>query len=1859
MRPEDRDRFVYQELYDSTVFQAREYPEKNRFAIRGSYKSSVQSEISLGAFNIPPGSVRVTAGGAVLVEGRDYSVDYSTGRVRILNDAILSSGVPVNVSFEDNTIFSLQTKTMLGLRADYEVNDNLSIGGTYMKLFERPFTQKVNIGEDPINNTIYGLDATFQRESGFITRMVDKLPFYSTSAPSNVSLTAETAWLRPGHSSAINISRDDKDGLVYLDDFEGTASPIDLMVPVQRWYLSSIPANDAGNNNPLFPESLRNDLVSGANRAQLNWYRVEPRARTLVEGDGGVYSSFVPQQEVFPNVDIPVSQRQRNPFTTFDMVYTPDTRGPYNFDTRAGTPGFTRGVTLQNDPLNPVQLNAPETRWGGIMREMTTPDFQSANIEFVEFWMLSPFLDDNNARQPAINGDQKQGTLYINLGNVSEDILKDSRKFFENGLPGPINRNRPTDETIWSRVPVAQQITRGFDNDPETREAQDVGLDGSNDAAERTKFADYLADIEQGPTAAFQAVQEDPANDNFYYFDNDRYPDGTDLLTRFQGWNGMEGNSRANTNTRSNTRESTTNLPDAEDLNQDNTLNEAESYFQYEIPFVRSSTDPRGFDEEETPYITDRLEADNGRVWYRFRVPLNDDQRTAIGGIQDFRSIRFMRMYLRGFETRTVLRFAEFELVRNSWRRYNRQFRDGPPVLGGEENTEFNIDAVNIEENSSREPFNYVLPTGIRREQSLGVVNTLQNEQSLVLKVQNLQPSDRRAVFKYTDTDLRLYEELKMFVHAEALSESRFDRPENGQLKLFMRLGSDFEQNYYEYEVPLRLSDTVGIGNMIGPGNNFLNTPAYSDSIWLSENEVDLPLALLRELKLERNEAGIPITQAYASTFQPKADSDNANLRNVTHTVRVKGNPNLGFVKVFMIGVKHEDGFDIDGISSEVWVNELRLEGLDERGGVAGIARADVQLADLGTFTAAANYSSIGFGALDNSVTERSRESTAGYDLAANISVDRFFPQKLGLQLPLYVQHSKSVSTPEYDPYDFDLRVKDKIDRADDRAERDSIREQSQEITKISAINLNNVSINPAGSSGASPFSPANLSLSYGFTKTERSDPFIASEEIRDHTGALNYSYSRGRGSSLEPFKGIESKYLNLLSEINLNPLPNSFNFTNVLDRSFATTQYRFAGVDEEFNTFYNKRFTWTRNYDLRWDLTRSIKLGYNANMATTIDEINENDFVGDPERDDIANEFIWDGLRNGGRPKLFSQGVNVSYQLPLRYLPFLDFIDIRANYLGNYSWNAAPLSLTDENAPGGSSLGNLIQNSQTRQLTANLNFEKFYDQFEFLRNINRPQRRGQRPTRRTGAPEEEEENEEGEGRRKKKKKGPGNATRALIRPLLAIRSVRANFSEDFRTIIPGFLPEPEFFGQSSGFGAPGWGFVAGLQPKIRELSVEEQFTDNDFLNELGQDGVISRNPLLSQDVIQNYTREWDGNVTIEPFQDFRLELTINRSFTENYTETFKIRTKDDPNADFEHAVPVRDGALTFSNGGASALFNQDTTSLDELFNQFEANRVVISQRLGGSVLHEDPILAEQGYSFGYGPNQQEVLLPAFLAAYRGEDAATSNLNPFDLQASPNWRLTWNGLNKIGGLGDVFNRVNITHGYQSTFSISTYGTSLDYLSSLQENMDPAFIGYDTVSLNFFPRIEIPNISENKSFAPLLSIEAELTNGASFNFAYQTSNNRSVNVVSKLIQEQVATEVVAGFGMVLEGVQIGFLQGSRKRRRRDEGEAGDNVNRGAGQGNSRSGGRLNISDMDIQLNFSLREGITYARRLAFEDREPVEGSRVLSIAPSIEYQVNNLLGLRAFFDYRKTTPFNPLGFPQTAASGGVVVRFQLN
>ncbi|RYZ44454.1 MAG: cell surface protein SprA, partial [Sphingobacteriales bacterium] len=463
---EIRNKYVFYPLYDTIKEIAKTYANLDRYIISGSAKGSNTSEISLGAFNVPVGSVTVTAGGQILKENIDYTIDYNLGQVKIINQAILNAGLPVNVQFENNASFGIQQRNFMGLRLDYMAKntekESFSIGASVVRLGERPFFTKTSYNDDPIKNTMYGLDFSYRAEVPRLTRWLDKLPFYTTNEVSTITAYGEAAALKPGHPA--QIGKGDA-GLIFLDDFEGTRNSIDLRFPLVNWGLASTPGG-----NGLFPEAeLTNDPAYGYNRARLAWYNIEPvlQDRRGVNNPVRGYQDFtdprvriIEVKQLYPQRTADYGQAQ---LVTFDMAFYPRERGPYNFDTRAGS--------VQNDG----KLANPRNRWGGIMRGLDQVDFETGNVEFIEFWLQDPFLKD-----PAlgVNG----GQLYFNLGNISEDILKDGKRFFENGISGAVTKTLEDTATIWGKVPGNPiQVTQAFSNDPADRPLQDAGLDGLDD----------------------------------------------------------------------------------------------------------------------------------------------------------------------------------------------------------------------------------------------------------------------------------------------------------------------------------------------------------------------------------------------------------------------------------------------------------------------------------------------------------------------------------------------------------------------------------------------------------------------------------------------------------------------------------------------------------------------------------------------------------------------------------------------------------------------------------------------------------------------------------------------------------------------------------------------------------------------------------------------------------------------------------------------------------------------------------------------------------------------------------------------------------------------------------------------------------------------------------------------------------------------------------------------------------------------------------------------------------------------------------------------------------------------------------
>lgn len=908
--PDVAAKYSFTELYDSTKTVAKQIAEKDKYQLVGQFRGTLANVISLGAYNVPQGSVVVTAGGVTLTEGSDYTVDYSSGEVTILNQSIIDAGTAINVSLESNTDYAQERKTMLGLNWQYDFSKDFQISGTIQHLSEQALTTKVTMGSEPLNNTLWGFNINWKKESQWLTNMLDKLPFLHCTQPSVISFTGEFAQLIAGQASGV------QDNASYIDDFENTKNTIDVSSPTS-WVLSSVPS--------MFPEqSDKTTLSSGYNRALLAWYNIDPlftrRSSSLtpahIKGDleqlSNYYVREVYVKELFPNRDNNSYSGATATLPILNLAYYPSERGPYNFN-----PNLNYDGTLQN----------PTQHWGGMMRKLDTSDFETANIEYIEFWLLDPFIYSNEQS----DANQYGGDFYINLGEVSEDILRDGKKFYESGMS--VDGSGSYTTTQWGKIPTQATVTYAFATTSGSRALQDVGYNGLTDAEEREfgPYQEFLTAI-QGKVSAAQldSIMNDPANDDYHYFRGSDFDQiEASILQRYKRINNPQGNSPDSDSRTESYDTSYKTTPDVEDINQDYTLNEYEKYYQYKIS-IRPEDLVVGRN-----FIVDKRETSptlrNGKpghaTWYQFRIPLSEYEER-VGSINDFTSVRFMRMFLTNFQKPIVLRFATFDLVRGEWRVYDQSLNTGANETGS-----MSVSAVSIEENSDKTPVNYVLPPGIQRGQDPTQPQlTEDNEQALNIVIENMSTNESKAVYKNTTLDIRQYKRLQMFVHANAFEQNTTNLTDN-QLAVFVRLGSDYKNNYYEYEIPLKLT---------APGEYNRYSLADCKLVWPEENMLDIPLSVFTSLKKERNKArGLGL--ASYNTVYSAYDEDKPNNK-----VSIMGNPTLGEVKVMMIGVRNLSG---EMKSGEVWVNELRLKEYNNEGGWAAQGALNVQLSDVGTIT--------------------------------------------------------------------------------------------------------------------------------------------------------------------------------------------------------------------------------------------------------------------------------------------------------------------------------------------------------------------------------------------------------------------------------------------------------------------------------------------------------------------------------------------------------------------------------------------------------------------------------------------------------------------------------------------------------------------------------------------------------------------------------------------------------------------------------------------------------------------------------------------------------------------------------------------
>ncbi len=1745
----DVDLYVFDELYlDTKINVKNNNQNKDKFLLKGYFKSEDSGGIPLNAYNVPRGSVTVTAGGRQLVEGIDYVVDYLAGRVQILDPGLQSSGIPINVSTENNAVFNQQRKTFMGVDVEHNFNENFILGATILNVNERPLTPKVNFGGEPINNTMLGMNLDFSTEMPLFTKLANKLPFVDTDVPSNLSVRADMAYLIPGSPKGIDVVGS---ATSYIDDFEASQIPISLLTPLQ-WYTSSTP------DTPTFPEfngNLSNDKRYNYKRARMAWYTIDPIFYGAGDTPGNIDADALSRSEtrqinydeLFPNQELDVTQQSL--IRTLDLAYFPGERGPYNFEQPA-------------DISNPTRLENPEDRWAGIMRPLTTNNFEQANVEYIQFWVMDPYtnysITNSEGLPSGINPQDLQnqvGDLYINLGNISEDILKDNRKMYENGLPeDELSTN--TTETIWGKVPTNPSIIYAFNEDDNSRIIQDLGLDGLTDTEEREKYPEL-------------ASLDDPASDNFKYYRGADLDDlDASIISRYKLFNNTQGNSPTLNQSPESYPTSSSTYPDVEDINKDQTMNTVESYFEYKVS-LNSSDLIVGqnyiVDQKDTQVTLDNGESQTAK-WYQFRIPIRSG--TAINNISDFNSIRFIRMFMTNFKMPVVLRFGELDLVRGDWRRYTRTLDpaitpDQP--LEQEELNDFEVGVVNIEQNEGR----YVLPPGIERERLQGSTTVQQqNEQSVTLKVNNLPQNKIRAIYKNISVDLRRYKELKMFIHAESTIINDVD---DDDLTAIVRLGTDLNDNFYQLEIPLKISTYGSLAPL---------------DVWPEANNLDAMLEQLGKIKLARDVANAPINELFTST----------NIDFGDLVLRVKGNPTLAQIRTIMLGVRNNNPLEK---SAEIWFNELRSAGFDNDGGWAAVVNADANFADVASLSMTGRMQTVGFGNVEDRVSQRSLDETKEYDISTSINIGKMMPKKWGIELPMNYSVGEQFIDPKFDPQYQDIQLAD-VEAANLPSSIPRGTDVSRNYTKRSSISFINVrkNRNPESSKKPKFYDIENVSVSYSFNEESHRDYNIEGALSQKVMAAASYNFTF-KPKFYEPFKKKElfkSKYLQLIRDINFNPLPSSLAINSRINRNFNEQRSRnlVEGLSAQ-PTLKQRRFLFDWDYAVAFNFTKSLAVNFNATNSFIYDAFGSGDDI------EIFNNFF-----NVGRPTQYNQKLNTTYKLPINKIPYLGFMSLDYAYTADFDWKA-----TSQDASIIERVGNLIQNANTHNVTGSLNFAKLYKdtKFEnlFLKKKNRKKSN-------PNSLDNSITNKQVSARKRKKEPLGRKVIRGFYDVITSVKTGKISYSENNGQLLPGYAPEVGFLGRNNfgGGQAPSLGFVFGSQVDIRNTALVNGWLVAPRLD--GED-------YYDKTYTRTHFDKLDYNFSLKPAKDLNIEITGNKINTRSLAQQLDIRfdsTDPEGNGFIDESIPA------FITGNFSTSYSMFSTAFkngDQLFDQLRANRIAISRRLGeqAGIDVDDPanINPLDGTVVGFGTNSQDVLLPSFLAAYSGKNANNVKLGIFRDIPIPAWNLRYTGFMKYKWFKENFSSFSVTHGYKSSYTVSSFTNNLQY-----DDDNPTITN---AAGDFESRTLVSSATLVDEFSPLIRVDMKMKNSFSMRGELKRDRTLTMNFNNSTLTDIKGTEYIFGFGYVFKDVKMKTSFTGKKQTLK--------------------------GDINLRADVSLRDNLTLIRSVNSENDQISGGQKLFSIKFTADYRLNSNLTASFYYNHQTSRYAISTTFPRQSINAG--------
>lgn len=1681
-RQEAIDRLAFRELYTTTRTNAGNSSKNNLYRIRGRTTGGVSDSYFLG-FQLVQGSVRVTANGRELTEGLDYEVDYSLGNILITNRAYLAPGQDIRIDYESNQFLQIQQTTFTGLRAEYTVTPDIRLGSTYFRQRDRPLQDKIPVGEEPINNAVIGFDARARFDAPWLTRAIDRIPLLQTRAESSISFTGEFAQIRPGVAQTNAVQRaidrgilypDEESGVSFIDDFEGSKNSVSFMSP-GRWHLAAapfaLPMLDADMRNA--DQSIPSRIVRSDLRGKFSWYTLPVSLGRITDAARTVESLPVLVTDVFPDRDV---LTQDNILQTLDVHFNPRSRGPYNY----------------NMDLREYLENRPEEMWGGFTATLPSglDDLTQNNIEFLEFW-VQPILPDGR-RPTAQDIMNYAGAIYFDIGVVSEDVIPNNENNTEDGLAersGNLRVDQFGRSYIYRNIP---DLDGQFSQ--ETIALEDVGLDGAPNTggidglSEQVLFADFIERmriIYADDPEMLARIEADPSNDDFLYFDSPAARE-LPLHQRFHRMFGFhEGNARTGDGQRA-----VTNRPDSEGLINPAFVNTENAFFQYRVPFNPADTTTLQIGQN---YIIDKVDGDEQwNRWYQVRIPLRDFVER-VGNIENLQRVTHLRMWMTGYSEPFTMRFATLELVGNQWRKAEEVGNQG------NNNTIFEIATINIEENSNRRPVPYRVPEGAIRSVNRGQQQeVLANEQSLLLRVEDLRAGDVRMIKRGFPMGLNLtnYSNMRMFVHGEGYAN-------RNDIELVVRLGSDIENNYYEYRQPITPTDTL---HNFSPG---LGVREDIQMIWKpDENSMNLVLGALNELKQLRNDL-------QADPSQPFERMDIVRGAPPGTILAIVGEPSLNRITEIGIGIRNpyapesqlRQGLLTAGtpsLDAEIWVNELRVSGFEDESGWAANLRSQVVMADFANISATLNRSTDGFGSIDSQLGNRQNFDRLSYDLTGTVNLHRFIPERFGWNIPVTLSARQNTQTPRFLPREGDIRFEDfrravraneSLSSSEQEAQIAAKLREIQTYSESYSINLSNISKRFSRTT-LGQYTLDNTRFNYVYNTRSERDFRTEFNDNWNYTTGVNYNLTVRNVRTIRPFGFLsDTPFLRYLDELQFAYLPSSVQASATLNRSYGESATReFQNNPSQFRQQHN--FTFTNNFGLNYNILSVVSLSYTNTTNQDLALIAQDSIPGTTNYalrnsfDVIGDIFSDDSVRP--RRSDYTENFTATWRPRLNKFDNLRWLNYSASYRGGFRWTNSSL---------GSGLGSNLTNQYTLDQNPSIRTQDLFRKIPIYdrafradeaerrvrdqeRNRLRQQRqreRDQRAAARSGNDQQQETRQVGTRRGVQQQQQQIQPVERSLNDQLTYYGRRALLSlVSFQNLDMTYSHSVQAAQQGYAGGSSMW-----------SLFDEERFSPS-FGYRIGLNSRISESQLIrspSEGVTLplNQSIRTSDNInlrsTMQPIRDITITLDWNNNWDRTTQNTLTAGV-DNITAQENQSGNVSSSVWAFGGGYTELFRRQLQTAFDdmdgstEIRDRNEDGRVV----LGVRSLQED-----------------------FRRSYVAMSDGTRGSRGFSAMPLPNWRVTWSGWERrIRFLEPHLTRASLTHVYTGRYRL---GWQFNPDFGLEQNRSVgAFRAFDER-----PEFQTSTINVERQFNPLLGIQLTWRSGLGTDLQYSSSKITSFSL----------------------------------------------------------------------------------------------------------------------------------------------------